>query len=389
MQTTKWRGAIDLVSAKRLALGASISSGKDGGGYRHEQIRELAERSGLPVVPLPEMGRLRGHLDRALFGFLLMRARHPRLGARTMPLLPTAGLSCLLCAGIRYLNARAFLSSESIGCVLIETCHLGGQGEFLAARERGLPVVALPHNIDSWVRPYHGVLRKLWSLRSEMALLSLADAAFSIAATDSWLHAQWSVKSQVLSYFPARARRDQLLALRRRRQVEPGQRRFLIAGTATNKPTLLGMLALAEALSKQAWPAGTSFEFVGRGTENLRGRFPGLPMAVHGRLADEAFEDLLCRCAGAVVHQEGASGALTRVLELVTAGLPVLANRVGRREWESLPGAWGYDDWAALRELLLRPLPTPDAPEERAGEVQRFWRTLRSLSGAEKILPQS
>jgi hypothetical protein len=286
-----------------------------------------------------------------------------------------------------------------------------GMGGMVAAMEFRLPMVAVPHNVDSTSAGGFCMKASFANLELEMELLSKCDDVFSISAWDSWLHSQFGIFSKVLPYYPPSVLMGQLLLRRVRRESFflgsaehlrtgfPGKSpiKFLIPGSAHNPPTRAGLVSLLGFLASRSWADGVEFHVVGRGSENLLSGVTGTgvsSMRMHGYVAQETFEDLLVSSHAVISHQDQGSGALTRVMDSLVSGVPVIASRVASRGWDHISnlgkpmvssslfdqggssGLFSYGTFHSLGDLVegfclmnspagfITPLPPPPVKEE-------------------------
>ncbi|HEY9175926.1 MAG TPA: glycosyltransferase [Verrucomicrobiae bacterium] len=355
-----------------------------GGCLRHEQIVDLIESAGLELdhALASPTGGVKHLWCEAMLGCATLCVRHPVLFWRLCGLQRNRRwASMVFQTGIRYLYWRKALKELAASALVCEDMFWGGQGVLLAAREARCPLIALPHNVDSlpFIDTPEG--DRITSLRAELESLRRADAVFAISGCDSWLHRQFGIESGVLPYYPAAQRRRQLIQVRAQRERLPRQtRRVLLVGSVTNPPTREGLLRLLVQIAQTPWPKDLVFEVVGRGTDGLQ--TAGLPSCLrfHGHAAENDFAKLLAECTAALVVQHRGTGVLTRIIEFLVAGIPVVANPLALRQWEGLEGTFCYFDWQQARALLLSSFSMPQLPAPPESEAAAFIHSLRTLS---------
>jgi hypothetical protein len=120
-------------------------------------------------------------------------------------------------------------------------------------------------------------------------------------------------------------------------------------------------------------------DVAGFGTEQLRGLLDHTTYCLHGGVDEIKLNELIKSAGAVLVHQKAAVGTLTRIPEMLLAGVPVIANSIAARNHVRLDGVHIYETPEELFELLKRPLAEPALPErparaeQRLGEVLRQW----------------
>lgn len=253
------------------------------------------------------------------------------------------------------------------------------------ARKFGYSVVALPHNLQTLVPAPVPGRREMISrhFAEELRALRAADAIFTISREEQWLLLLHELAPFYLPYFPAEKIANELLDLRSRRQAA-GANRLLILGTAWNTPTHLGMIELIEML--RALPGGPTLpvDIAGFGTEQLQGRLGGTTWKLYGRVDDLKLAELMRNARAVLVHQRAAAGVLTRIPEMLLAGLPVIANGIAARSHGGLDGLHVYESPEELSALLQHPLPEPEAPHRPVSAEQRLVEVVRQQVAAQR-----
>ena len=364
----------------RNLLGFSrYAGGLDGGSLRHQQVIELAEKGGFRVILNPGFSpRFRAQLlPSFLAGLRIVFAsplRHKHILVRAST---RGGPANLLVVGRHFHGVRGWAKDHQAGAIVVEDVIFGGQGAVLAARELGIPAIALPHNLDALTGRVPSVSQGCACLAAEMEGLRLADATFAISESDAWLHRQFGIASVVLSYYPTAAKERELRTIRALRPSKSKDRRFLIAGNAHNLPTREGMAELLQFIGSRKWPSGLFFDVIGRDTQCLGAANLCPQVVFHGGVDSNAFRDLSSTCEACLVYQKRGSGSLTRVMDLALAGVPVLGSPVAMRDWEHLEGVATFRDWNELLQLLSGPMAIPTPPARPTHQEECFLEALR------------
>jgi len=244
--------------------------------------------------------------------------------------------------------------------------------------ERKIPVIAHCHNIETLSRgqvmpPYQQEL-----FVRELALLAQCQAAVTISHEEAFLLRNLGISAVYLPYYPPASVEEQLLAVRGRRDVT-AVRDFLVLGSVTNVPTRTGVMRLLAAWQQLDDHPKERLVVAGYGTEELRD-LSVMGVDFCGAVTNEELAELLVKTRAAIVYQEEGSGALTRIGELLLAGVPVVANHHAARSWHHLPGVIEFDDLSALSSTLTTLLTAPPGvlspPAPAASELLRLIDTI-------------
>lgn len=262
----------------------------------------------------------------------------------------------------------------------------------LAAQRCGKKVVALPHNLDSLVPDrislLSGKVAPKW-LEEELRWLRQCATVFVISREEQWLLHLHGVSALYLPYAPPPQTADYLDDIRAVRSQVPPHNFFLVLGTAGNPPTRRGMEAQLNALQS----FDIQIKVAGFGTERLLAQFAHAQnLELLGSVDDAQLRQLLITCRAVLIHTQASSGALTKIPEMLRAGVPVLVNAAGARSYFYVPGVTVYEDWQDLSQLLTRAslaMPTNDrSPSEQKKErslMDALERLLDHTSAQEQV----
>jgi glycosyltransferase involved in cell wall biosynthesis len=242
-------------------------------------------------------------------------------------------------------------------------------------------VVAVPENIytaERGFRDFWSGRRGLAALERELEFLRRCHAVFCISREEQWLLRVQGIEADHLPYYPPRQLEEFLRDVRRRRRP-PAARRFLLLGTALHLPTGRGLEDQLRALCSKPGPGGYRIDVAGRGTEGLKSAVASPNVVIHGTVSQEHLGELLAETSAAIIHQRPSVGALTRIPELLLAGVPVIANVDASRSAWMLPGVMHFDSTEELEALMDGPLPVPPVPERPLRAEQRFCEAVREL----------
>jgi hypothetical protein len=200
-------------------------------------------------------------------------------------------------------------------------------------RRLDVPTVACLQNLESLdlatIGP-RGPARlgsHLLDLASEVEGLRHCAARLFISKVEAGLVGGLGLESEYHPYLPLgeiRARLDAISRARAERRPDPGL--FLVLGSAMHATTRRAMERIVEQVARHGLPDGVRLVLAGASTEKLPGaRAAGIEAL--GWMEQERLDHLLVAASGALVPQFTGFGAVTRIVELSCAGLPVLTGR--------------------------------------------------------------
>lgn len=198
----------------------------------------------------------------------------------------------------------------------------------------GARVIAAPHNVESMTgmrtAPYDS-RGGAFALKKEMGYLSRCDACFSIANEDAWLIRNYGIDAHVIPYLPPQCVANRCVPLRAARRERSNRNHdLMLLGTATNPPTRAGMAKFLMSYRSLARNNASSLLVVGWGTETFK-EFDGDGITILGGVSQARLDELVVAAKGVVVAQSFGTGALTRIPELLAAGVPILCNEHAAR----------------------------------------------------------
>ena len=227
--------------------------------------------------------------------------------------------------------------------------------------KNNIPVVGLPHNIESLVTGSKSMFSNKESpdwLFEELKYLAYCENVFTISREERWLLSNAGIAASYLPYYPTVELEKYLLNIRSEKQRlnKPlkNKKDILLLGTFYNKPTFDGYVALLRHIKHQK-----SFQInvAGFGSELLENMFPGENIRVWGSVSNQTLQELIIRADLGVVHQQASSGFLTRIPEMVLAGIPLLVNEDAARSSADIRGVNIYRTFEELSMLLNDKVP--------------------------------
>ncbi|MEW5859438.1 MAG: hypothetical protein AB1861_18955 [Cyanobacteriota bacterium] len=343
-----------------------------GGNHRTAQLVELMSVAGFEVSDIPKEGQT-NRISRYLNGAYFL-AKYNLTTSLSYQLIG-------LC-GHYYLVYKNFLENYS-GIKLLLWEETGNYIIPCIAKEKLFTVIAVPQNLESLVVGYVNVFTRKKSLarnfEDEIKYLSQADAVFCISREEQWLLKSHNIDADFLPYYPPEVIVSSLLKLRKLRQNSL-KKRFLILGTAHNPPTKVGMIEQIQWLKQVNQEIEFEVDIAGYGTEQLE-TYCDLPnFTLHGTVDSQQLDTLLINAKAVLLHQKAGVGALTRIPEMLIAGIPVIANGNACRSAFSYPGVYCYDSLWELADLMSKSLDSPDILPRPVAAEKRFIHCLQQLA---------
>jgi len=253
---------------------------------------------------------------------------------------------------------------------------------FEVLHNNNIPIIALPHNIESLAYGFKSSFSNLKSPRwlfEELRYLEYCKKIFSISREEHWLLSCTGLNASYLPYFPTFELERYLLKIRSQKQFiekkKNQNKKILLLGTFYNKPTLNGYIELIKNLKNY-----NDFEIIvaGFGAEKLNGMFVEKNVEVLGSVKNERLKNLIIECDYGIIHQEPSSGSLTRIPELLLAGLPLILNVHAARSNFDIKGLKIYDSFTELKDMLSSFTPILPPVLERPIEEKLFINYLRT-----------
>lgn len=253
-----------------------------------------------------------------------------------------------------------------------------------AARDSGLKVVALPHNLESLVAgqksDFTGRPAPLW-FEEELQSLQQCHTIFTISREEQYLLKLFGLEAEYLPYFPPKEIEEFLLKIRENRLHKAQKGQILLLGTAGNKPTFDGMLNRIKFFYKHLRNQGIKLHVAGYLTENLMPHLPGADQIyLHGTVSNEELARLMHQCSMCWIHQNISTGSLTKIPELMMAGVPILVNADAARNFHNIPGIRVYEHDEECAEYLKSDIPSPPIPEKPISHERNLIQTLIKMN---------
>lgn len=354
----------------------------NGGSKRSTQIEELLE-SGSLTFENNDFKLPKGLAKFQLFklSFRAIRFIKKNIGWKSYPSLKSK------IGAIKYFALRIPVILDKYKgkntCFVWESTVSENYGYPYLMKAAGAKVIAVPHNLESVVPTQKDAqTRKIapqW-LYEEIERLKKCDAVFAISQVETWLLRLFGVNAHYLPYYPPKEAIKMLSDIRDRRssRKKNPKNKFLLLGTASNPPTRKGMQSIIDAVGDKEHP----FEILvaGYGTESLRiGNNNSIRFL--GAISPEQLSEVLYETDAILVNQAPTSGALTKISEMLIAGVPVFVNYDSARDYYEVEDVLLYSSFDDLFDKLAHFKPHQAAMPIRKTEYEEFFiQTVKELS---------
>jgi hypothetical protein len=216
-----------------------------------------------------------------------------------------------------------------------------------------VPVITVCHNIESLAPAQVMEETATQLLSDELNILGRSAAVITISKEETWLLTNLRIPCIYLPYYPVRPILDRLTRVRESRKTSRTQGILMLAN-AGNMQTKASIDRVAGAWAelRMADRAGTLM-VAGYNTDrhySSESFGPGIEFL--GELSNETHDELLTRASACLCYQENGSGALTRITEMLIAGVPVIANGHAARSYHNVPGVLEFKGFGEIPALL-------------------------------------
>jgi len=343
-----------------------------GGNRRTYQIQELTNLAGLEIISLQKEFVKTTKYERVINSLkFLLKYKVEFYPSRNF----------INVCGHTYENFQKVLSQHKSKKILLWE-STANPLFLLVAAEYGFKTIALPQNLESLVVGQTDLFTRQslpQSLENELGYLGKANAIFCISREEQWFLKLRGIDADFLPYYPPKAILFNLLEVRKQRNILSNNR-FLILGTAHNPPTRIGIIEQIQWLSEISKSLDFPIDIAGYGTENLKEYCNSSNFTLHGSVSVEKLNSLLVNSKAVLVHQKTGSGALTRIPEMIIAGIPIIGNSQACRSAFHYSGVYTYDNQVELAELMSNSFDLPPILERPRSAERRFVQYIRQLA---------
>jgi len=332
----------------------------DGGAKRTAQISEILEKRGFENTWYDtEISGIKKKSFAAVDGIQVMR-KHKIACSNTKTALTQLGFNYFKTAT----NLRHYDPTHRV--MLWESTRQKNFVLPFANEHKDLAIVAMPHNIESLVAgqasDFTGKMAPDW-FSEELHSLKKCAHVVAISPEDQLLFQLFGIEASLLPYYPPVAVQQFLSDIRLHRAELLHSNKILLLGTAGNIPTFEGMLK-SILLFQSSNQANLELHVAGYLTEMLAGHFEKANHVIlHGTVSKEKLGELLSTCKAIWINQPPSTGALTRLSEMMLAGVPVIINQSGAKSWQHWHGVNTFLNNEELFDIWTsEKLAAPDCP---------------------------
>lgn len=320
-----------------------LDSFGDGGSRRSMQIRDLLAKNGFAfeddnfVLPKETSNRQLMHWTFRAMKFI--RQHYPKARIKSLS-------DYILKVKYYALRLPAVYDKYIQQDVVFLWENTTDQDMLYLLKATGHPVFALPHNIESLVASH-----SVDALGKEMSGLRYCDGVFAISKEETWLLRLLGIKAYYLPYSPPKVVEAHLLSIRNRREHRQANERkkYLLLGSASNYPTRKGMQLMLDAAASRTLPFDLGV--AGYRTDSLH-----VPqqqgVTFYGTVTNEVLDGILEETDAVLIFQPPTTGALTRIPEMLLAGIPVFVNFDAGRNYMDLSDVHLYNSFENLFATL-------------------------------------
>lgn len=248
-------------------------------------------------------------------------------------------------------------------------------------KKSGIPIVAVSHNIETLAMQQVARQHQKNLLVNELKILEKCDLLIAISREEEWLLRSLGMNALFFPYYPVDDVLTRMLRIRDKRKKR-GEKGFLLMGSAFHAANRQGMFAVIDAWkNKKFFLRGDPLFIAGFKTDMYLKDIKNEENIVFlGPLSDEELDEKMSTVKACLVHQTMGSGALTRIIEMLVAGVPVLANTYAARSYHNLPGVIEFHNLNGLAGVFKEiekvegqiPIPSEPDPSYLVEEIKRI-----------------
>jgi len=239
--------------------------------------------------------------------------------------------------------------------------------------ELKIPIIGNAHNIETHVVGQIIVEHQYELFKNEIEYLKKCDLVITISHEDTIVLNNFGVNTVLWEYYPVKEQEELFCQIRQDRK-QSQKTDWLLMGTAHNIPTRDGMVDIINFWLSSKKLVNERLFVVGFGTEKLEeivGFRKTNSIEILGSVEADQLLDRLVAAKGVILYQKYGTGALTKIQELLIAGVPVFANHHAARSYHLRPGVNEYYDFSdldykinELNSTKLNDIPLPLRPDE-------------------------
>lgn len=281
--------------------------------------------------------------------------------------IPVKSLKDIAVAGHHYLNVKGLVGNSTNRILFWESTLLVYPFKPSFFKQVGCKLICFPHNLESLVpgqvSSISGKASPSW-FDEELLQFKQCDHIFTISREEEWLLSLYGIPCSWLPYYPAEEVVADLLEIRKFRKENGHENFFLIFGSFFYPPIRNGINEIIEFTKNNN--LSVPLKIAGFGSEEILNLHSNLPASIEilGAVTTRELLDLQRRCKGIIINQQVSSGALTKLVEIQLAGIPVVVNHHSLRSYGEAGGLSPFYSLQELPCILESVLTTPELPEK-------------------------
>lgn len=278
------------------------------------------------------------------------------------------------------------LDLGTVQMVIVE--HPGWRRINDACRKRNIPVICCPQNLESLL--FRASMSRgeripalLHQLQGELEFFQTCNHVLFISRVEAGLAGGLQIPgTSYYPYYPGGHLKERLLAVKAARShTPPDPELLLLIGSFPHPPIGDGMTWLVEQIARHGLPEGKKLVVIGKDSEKLAQKFPNLKgVTWRGWVEDTELDQWLQKASCVLVPLYHGFGALTRIYDTMTAGVPVIASRFATLAVEPHPLLQPVENrWEEWIAAIKAPQPTsenqppePPAPSQLAALARLY-----------------
>jgi glycosyltransferase involved in cell wall biosynthesis len=231
-----------------------------------------------------------------------------------------------------------------------------------------IPIVALCHNIETLASYLVAQAHQRTLFNKELDILGMCDLVVTISREETLLLNNLNINTIFFPYYPVEKILNRMLRVRNKRR-KTDKKDVILIGSAGNIVTEQGMIkAISQWREHRLDRFGGKLLVAGYKTDAfLKNIKYDNNTEFLGPLPNEELDKRLSSVRACLCYQEGGGGALTRICEMLIAGVPVLANSYAARSYYNIDGLIEFSCFTEFKEAFLKiesieghiPVPTP------------------------------
>jgi hypothetical protein len=321
-----------------------------GGEKRTQQISEFLEKAGIQYTLLfPIVNSKKERLSR----FLSLIGNFRFIRSLEIPLKSIK--QYWLISSAVYFAKKEIKSINTESIIIYEHSFSLNWFVPILLNKRGHKIIAFPHNLETLVSGQKSKISDQLNplgFFDEILVLKCAKLVLVISKEEEWLLNLFNINSVYYPYIPTIQEEQLLNEIRSLRDTHNKTNQYLILGSASNPPTRSGIIELLTNLRNDE-TGNLIFHIAGFLTENICEELELSERFIfHGSVNLSKLHELYKKVDGVILHQKPSSGSLTKIPELLLAGLPVIANNHAARNFYNQDGVFVYRTFDELKIIL-------------------------------------